>query len=115
MTENTRDLSKFGFREYGLAGELLTALADNKFYEGNNFLTDGIALEFNPNSGEVFLVDEDCNVAMVNDGKLEQWLVCSDCGFEAFVSDGNIIDGDYGLLCVGCSSNLEREACSSDK
>ena len=32
-----------------------------------------VKLEFNPNSGNVFLVDEDCNVAMMNGEYLEDW------------------------------------------
>ena len=86
MTDNTRDLSSFGFREHGLAGELLTALADNK-WEENSELGDEIALEFNPNSGNVFLVDSDYNVAMINDGKLENFVSCSYCGLEGFKSE----------------------------
>jgi hypothetical protein len=87
MTENTRDLSKFGFREIGMAGELLTKYADGRgsWVSELDELADGIGMEFNPNSGNVFLVDEDGRVAMVNDnGKLENWFYCFNCGAEGF-------------------------------
>jgi hypothetical protein len=90
MTENTRDLSKFGLREIGITSELLTRYADGResWASDQDELGDGIAVEFNPNSGNVFLVDEDCRVAMVNGyGKLENWVYCSNCGREGFRSD----------------------------
>ena len=90
MTENTRDLSKFGLREIGVAAELLTKYADGRssWASAEDELADGIAVEFNPNSGEVFLVDEDYGVAMVNDnGNLENWVNCFNCGREGFRSE----------------------------
>ena len=101
MTENTRDLSKFGLREIWIAGELLTRYANGRqsWVSDQDELGDGVAVEFNPNSGNVFLVDEDCRVAMVNDnGKLENWVDCSNCGREGFRgelpldADGNCAD-----------------------
>jgi hypothetical protein len=78
MTENARDLSKFGLREIGVAAELLTKYADGRSWaSAEDELSRDIAVEFNPNSGEVFLVDDDYGVAMVNDnGKLENSVVC---------------------------------------
>ena len=87
MTENTRDLSKFGLREIGITAELLTRYANGhqSWASDQDELGDGVAVEFNPNSGNVFLVDEDCRVAMVNDnGELENWVDCSNCGAEGF-------------------------------
>ena len=89
MIENTRDLSKFGLREIGIAAELLTKYADGRSWAtAEDELSGDIAVEFNPNSGEVFLVDEDYGVTMVNDnGKLENWVVCFNCGAEGFKSE----------------------------
>ena len=90
MSENTNNLEEFGYREMGMAGELLTALGDN----GCSFLFDKIKLEFNPNSGMVFLVDEDRNVGVMEDGKLVQFFSCGECGNEGTQKDlGN---------CKGC-------------
>ncbi|MBU0847436.1 hypothetical protein KKH23_09660 [Patescibacteria group bacterium] len=83
MTENTQDFSKFGYRELAMAGELLTKYSDNpNVIDGN-----GIHIEFNPNSGNVFIVDEDFNVAMMNGDVLEQWFNCPYCGHEGFLEE----------------------------
>jgi hypothetical protein len=102
MTENTRDLSKFGLREIGIAAELLTKYADGRssWASAEDELSRDIAVEFNPNSGEVFLVDEDYRVAMVNDNrKLENWVNCFNCGAGGFRSELPL-DGDGN--CAKC-------------
>jgi hypothetical protein len=85
MSDNTRDLVSFGYRELSLAGELLSALKKDK--DKTRFLSNGVAIEFNPNSGNVFLVDEDCNVAMMNGENLEDFFSCPICGHEGFLED----------------------------
>lgn len=82
---NTQDLSKFGLRELAEAGRLLSAL---KTANDQSVLGDGICVEFNPNSGNVFLVDSEFNVAMMTDkGTLENWYNCPECGHEGFADD----------------------------
>ena len=80
---NTQDLSKFGFVELDEAGTLLKAYANTP-----NVL-DGceITVEFNPESGNVFLVDEDYNVALMNGDTLERFYSCPICGHEGFISE----------------------------
>lgn len=82
MNDNTQDLSRLGFREIGQLAELLKVYADN----GADFLESGVQWEYNPNSDNLFLVDEDYNVGMINPetGKLEQWVNCGGCGKEGF-------------------------------
>lgn len=75
----TTDLSQYGYRELRLATTLLDA-----YCKGCDFLYDGVTLNFNTNSGCVFLSDEDFNVAMVNGDNLEQWFNCPICGHEGF-------------------------------
>lgn len=85
MADNTRDLTEFGQKELHDAGKLLIALAEANETE---YLGDGVAVEFNPQSGNVFLVDEDFNVAMLtDDGKLEDWFSSPYEGEEGFYSD----------------------------
>ena len=79
---NTRDLMDFGYRELDQAGDLLKALKSDK--NKTEQLNNNVAIEFNPNSGNVFLVDEDCNVAMMNGENLEDWYYCFECGYEGF-------------------------------
>ena len=99
MSDNTQDLSKFGFREIGLAADLLAAWSDNKTVEDLS-LYDDVHIEFNPNSGYVFLVDEEFNVVMLNgDGKLENWESCDICGNEGFRS---LMELDDDMHCGEC-------------
>ena len=94
MSDNTIDLSKFGYRELGLAGELLQALKTD--IDKTRFLGDGVSVEFNPNSGNVFLVDDDGNVAMMNDGILEDFFSCPQCGAEGFLEEVKDIKNHSG-------------------
>jgi len=86
--ENTQDLSKFGWREIKEASLLLNALASNdKNIDKTRFMSEGVNLEFNPNSGNVFLVDEDYNVAMMNGECLEDFITLPNQGHEGFLDD----------------------------
>ena len=80
---NTQDLSEFGFKELSITSTLLKEYCKNPYVlEGSN-----INVEFNPNSGNVFLVDENYNVAMMNGDNLELWYSCPICGHEGFLED----------------------------
>lgn len=110
MNNNTRDIAKFGYREKEIAVKLLQAEGNSDKWEGENGLTDGVAIEFNPSSGNVFLVDEDCNVAMMNDaGKLEMFVSCANCGAEGFVSeDDNLSTIAEEGECVDCLAKKDE-------
>ena len=84
--QNTRDLSEFGFREKDMAADLLKAHGSIK--DETQYLGFGVTVEFNPMSANVFLVDEDYNVAMMSeDGYLEDFHTCPNCGGEGLSSD----------------------------
>lgn len=83
MSDNINDLSKFGYRELNIAAELLKALANGQ----GDFLNDNIQLEFNPNSGNVFVYDDEYNTGMMNGDKFEQHYLCGVCGAEGFADD----------------------------
>lgn len=86
--DNTQDLSKFGYRELYMAGDLLKAYKTNKDKTHVFGRYDsGVNVEFNPNSGNVFLVDSDYNVAMMNGHDLEDFFSCPICGHEGFLED----------------------------
>ena len=91
----TTDLAKFGYRELRQAAEILTAYVESP----PDHMSDGIHLAFNSHSGCVFLVDEDLHVAMMNDGKLEEWITCMQCGEEGFPEDVNLCEDG---CCQGC-------------
>lgn len=101
MSENTQDLSKLGFKEIAQLAELLKVYADN----GSDFLESGVQWEYNPNSDNLFLVDEDYNVGMINPetGKLEQWVNCEHCNAEGFKGELELIEtADEGIVCKDC-------------
>jgi len=82
---NTNDLMDFGYRELHAAGRILLTLKTKN--DETRFLGSQVKLEFNPNSGNVFLVDDDFNVAMMNGDKLEDFFTCPECGHEGFIED----------------------------
>ncbi len=89
----------FGYRELNMAAKLLGAF---KGPSDQSTLDVGVAVEFNPNSGNVFLVDEDYNVAMMNGDKLEDWINCPECGHEDF--DSEFLDSSVNDCCKEYSS-----------
>jgi len=87
---SNNELSLLGYREVGMLAQLLEAWSDQnlsslakKYFEG---LEDW---GFNPNSGFVFLVDQDYNTLMFNEslGKLDLFLSTPDEGEEGFIED----------------------------
>jgi len=105
--DNTRDLSKFGHREREMAGELLTVLQTGKD-RTKVFGSEGIAVEFNPNSANVFLVDGDYNTAMIaHDGTLRDFVSCPECGHEGFLMDGELEDATE-KCCLQYASELNK-------
>jgi len=84
MIEITNDLDNLGYMELDDAVELLKAYIEQR----PEFLGKGTRIYFNENSGFVFIADDDNNVALLNDnGKLEQYFYCSECGYEDFRDD----------------------------
>ena len=81
----TTDLADFGWRERRMAATLLTAMCDQGLPE--DFDDDGVHLMMNRNSGNVFLTNADCQVAMMNGDKLESFYSCPQCGHEGFKED----------------------------
>jgi len=85
MSDVTKDLTQFGYRELDMAGDLLKAIKTDK--DKTEYLGDGVELWFNPDSGNVFLCDEDYNTAMMNGDDLEDFFCCPICGHEGFKED----------------------------
>lgn len=79
----TADLSKFGNIEITKAVKLLKAYTE----QGAENLGDGLTINFNTSSGNVFLSDEDLNVYMMNGKNLKQFFNCGYCGHEGFLED----------------------------
>lgn len=92
----TSDLSKFGNRELQEAIYLLHAY----LVENPKYLGEGLTLNFNQESGKVFISDEDFNVGMMNGNNLEQFLSCEYCGNEGFASEFKL---DENGNCEDCT------------
>ena len=101
----TADLSKFGYIELAEAGKLLMAYAEN----GADFLNDGLTLNFNTNSGYVFLTDSDCTVGMLEEGKVVKFYNCSQCGNEGTQSEGKENGWDFENYEGYCSKKCKKE------
>lgn len=101
----TVDLSDFGFRELKAAARLLTLLAEDGL--PSNMTSTGLALNFNMNSGYVFLMNSEYEVAIEVDGKLVEYLTCGNCGEEGTAND---LDFDYNYyLCGDCTKQVKAE------
>lgn len=78
----TLDLGKFGARERAMAVKIFTLWERQGLPE--DFYEDGITLCFNQDSGYVFLSNEDFQVCMPSNGRLESFYSCPECGHEGF-------------------------------
>lgn len=79
------DLSLMGNRELLMAIEVLKSYATKGVPD--NFLNENVALGFNPNSGYVFLYNDNAETLMLTNGKLEKWYYLPDSGKEGFIDD----------------------------
>ena len=77
----TEDIAEFGSRERAMAAELLQAQFPEGFYD------DGVKVALNKESGYVFLVNSDYQVAMMNGKSLELFHSTPYSGIEGFITD----------------------------
>lgn len=111
MNNVTNDLTRFGYRELDIAGDLLKAYAK----DGSEFLNDGVQVWFNTMSGNVFLSDEDFNVGVLEYKKednytiphLVQFYSCPMCGNEGTQSDGIDNGWDFEKYNGYCTKECE--------
>lgn len=86
MTDSyTEDLSRFGSRELEILEKLLKARRENGLPE--SFHNDGVKPAMNADSGNVFLVNSEYQVAMMNGDKLELFISTPYEGIEGFLVD----------------------------
>lgn len=81
----TTNLADFGFREIKMARDLLDAWVNNGLPE--DFDNSGVVLMMNRNSGNVFLTNEEFEVAMLNGDTLESFYNSPYEGREGFFDD----------------------------
>ncbi|AEV99710.1 hypothetical protein A4D02_35385 [Niastella koreensis] len=87
MTKNyyTENLADFGFREIKMLSQILNAWVENGL--PNDFYTEGVRAAFNRNSGNVFLTNDEYQVAMMNGGNLESFYTTPYEGHEGFLEE----------------------------
>lgn len=91
----TTDLARFGFREIEMLRDLLDSWVKHGLPE--DFEQTGVNPMFNMNSGNVFLTNEELQVAMMNGDTLESFYSCPECGYEGFMGDmENAVELGYG-------------------
>ena len=81
----TNDLSLFGFRELKRARDLLDLMIEEGLPE--SFEDIGVEIMFNSRSGKVFITNDQGQVVMEEDGGLEEYFICNECGREGFKDD----------------------------
>ena len=81
----TTNLADFGYREIKMARDLLDAWVNNGLPD--DFSNDGVVLMMNMNSGNVFLTNNEFEVAMMADGKLESFYTSPYEGREGFFDE----------------------------
>ena len=83
-TENLNDIIS-NDRERALAIELLQAWGKQGL--PSDFYEDGVKIAFNRNSGNIFLVNEEYQCAMMNGDKLESFYSSPYDGHEGFIEE----------------------------
>ena len=85
---NTNDLSKFGRHELDIAQKILYHYCNDKITQRfKDHFGSNVRLELNPSSGEVFLVDDNYNTAMIDGDTLDLFLFTPDEGREGFFDE----------------------------
>jgi len=83
-TEDFADICSCS-RERQMLIDIMRAWGDHGLPD--DFSDDRIRPAFNKNSGHVFLVNDDHQVAMLRDGRLESWYFCPYRGAEGFFDE----------------------------
>jgi uncharacterized protein YbaR (Trm112 family) len=98
----THDFSKFGKVEIEEACQLLQAYLNKN--RTKYLASQNITIEFNTQSGYVFLSDNDCNTAMLNEKhELVDFLVCPECGQEGLIDDLSLFETKHDShRCKAC-------------
>lgn len=86
----TTNFADFGYSERKELIKLLTAWNEQGLPDG--FEQSNVHPMLNRSSGNVFLTNENFDVAMMNGDKLETWYYCFECGHEGFAEDCQLND-----------------------
>jgi len=82
----TTDFSEFGYREREMAAELLLKSCENEF-PWDDFSRDGVQIVMNTDSGDVYFLNSEYKIAMINGDSLEIFYTTPYSGYEGFADD----------------------------
>ena len=117
MNYRLENMDHFGMREIEMAADLMKAYANGG--APDSFYDDGVTVEFNPQSGKVFLVNSDFQVLTIDgNGRLYEMYSRGYAGKEGDAEtlyfdfkNGNVDENDYEQLeCILESEGMEEEA-----
>ena len=83
--DNTTDLAEFGYREIGIARDLLDAWLNNGLPA--DFNIEGVTVMLNPMSDTVFLTNAEFQVAVLSDGELVSFYLSPYEGHEGTLAE----------------------------
>lgn len=81
----TEDLTKFGSREIAMLADIFKAWCNHGLPD--DFENDSVKPAMNMGSGYVFLVNSECECAMMNGDKLESFYTTPHSGEEGFLDE----------------------------
>lgn len=84
----------FGYREIRTVKNLLNAYLEDKIVTEVFNRHSEITIGLNEETGYVFLIDEDYNVAMLYDGYIQDYFSCPECNNEGFRDEFELYKND---------------------
>lgn len=93
MDVYTENLADFGYREIKMLRDILDAWVEHGLPD--DFFNENVRPAMNSNSGFVFLVNEDHQVAMLNGDRLEEFFSSPYEGLEGFADE---LADEYGEM-----------------
>jgi hypothetical protein len=113
MNITLANLEKMGYREMAEVKDILTAYME--YGVPSDFYNDGATIEFNPNSGYVFLTNSEYQVAMLVGDRLESWYITPYNGHEGFIEDlVDDVDNSWNDEDIEFIANIVNQYCSTD-
>lgn len=113
MNITLANLEKMGYREMAEVKDILTAYMEHGVPA--DFYDEGVTIEFNPNSGYVFLTNCDYQVAMLVGDRLESWYTTPYSGYEGFIEDlVDDVDNSWNDEDIKFIADIVIQYCSTD-
>ena len=114
MNITLANLEKMGYREMAEVKDILTAYMEHGVPA--DFYDEGVTIEFNPNSGYVFLTNSEYQVAMLVGDRLESYYCTPYSGHEGFIEDlVDDIDNSWNDEDIEYVADIVDKYCSTEE